>query len=89
MPDGKAIAFLGQNDDGVNGVFVQDLAPGRDTRASRRPLGGFDPDLAAESFAVSPDGKRLVVPGWEQLYSIMAAEGIPGIDRPHPRPGGS
>jgi len=89
MPDGRAIAFLGQNDQGVNGVFVQDFAPGRDTRGSRRSLGGFDPDLVTESFAISPDGKRLVVAGWEQLYSIMAAEGLPGIDRPRPRPGGS
>ena len=31
MPDGKAIAFVGQDEDGASGVYVQDFAPGRDT----------------------------------------------------------
>ncbi|HEX6641881.1 MAG TPA: DPP IV N-terminal domain-containing protein, partial [Thermoanaerobaculia bacterium] len=54
MPDGKSIAFLAQNDDGVNGVFVQEFAPGRDTSSTRRELGGFDRERATESFGISP-----------------------------------
>jgi len=82
MPDGRAIAFVGQDANGVNGVFVQDFIPGRDTSSSRRPLGGFDPEASAESFGISPDGSRLVVAGWEQLFSIMTVEGLEGIAPP-------
>jgi Tol biopolymer transport system component len=79
MPDGHAIAFLGQDEKGVNGVFVQDFAPGRDTSRSRRPVAGFDPEASAESFGISPDGSHVVIAGWEQLFSIMTAEGIEGL----------
>jgi hypothetical protein len=61
---------------------VQDFAPGRDTAASRRKLAGFDPDVAAESFGISPDGKRLVLAGWVQLFSLMESEGLPGLLAP-------
>jgi Tol biopolymer transport system component len=82
MPDGKAIAFVGQDETGASGVYVQDFAPGRDTAASRRKLAGFDPDVAAESFGVAPDGSRLVVAGWVQLFSLMEAERLPGLLAP-------
>ncbi|HUR82141.1 MAG TPA: hypothetical protein VM733_15350, partial [Thermoanaerobaculia bacterium] len=77
MPDGKAIAFLGQDDEGVNGVFVQDFVPGVDTTSSRRVLGGFDRERATESFGIAPDGKTLTVAGWEQLFSLFSIEGLP------------
>ncbi|HEX6087620.1 MAG TPA: protein kinase [Thermoanaerobaculia bacterium] len=77
MPDGKAIAFLAQNEEGVNGVFVQDFVPGVDTTKTRRPLGGFDRERATESFGIAPDGKTLTVAGWEQLFSLFSIEGLP------------
>ncbi len=86
LPDGKAIAFIGQDEDGASGVYVQDFAPGRDTAASRRKLAGFDPDVAAESFGIAPDGSRLVLAGWLQLFSLMEGEGLPGLVAP-PRGG--
>jgi Tol biopolymer transport system component len=82
LPDGKAIAFVGQDADGASGVYVQDFAPGRDTTASRRKLAGFDPDVAAESFGIAPDGSRLVLAGWVQLFSLMEGEGLPGLFAP-------
>jgi serine/threonine protein kinase len=82
MPDGRRIAFVGQNENGVNGIFVQDFVPGQDTSRTRRPLGGFDPEASVESFGISPDGSRMVVAGWEQLFSIMTAEGLEGIAPP-------
>ena len=82
MPDGKAIAFVGQDEAGASGVYAQDFAPGRDTTATRRKLAGFDPDVAAESFGVAPDGSRLVVAGWVQLFSLMEGEGLPGLLAP-------
>ncbi|HVR40538.1 MAG TPA: hypothetical protein VMU84_15690, partial [Thermoanaerobaculia bacterium] len=79
MPNGKSIAFLAQNTDGINGVFVQDFVPNTDTTKSRKPLGGFDRERATESFGISPDGKTLTVAGWEQLFSIFSVEGIPEV----------
>jgi Tol biopolymer transport system component len=80
-PDGKSIAFLGQNDEGVNGVFLQDFVPGRDTSATKRAFGGFDRERATESFGISPDGSILTVAGWEQLFSLFSIEGVPGVSR--------
>jgi Tol biopolymer transport system component len=80
-PDGKSIAFLAQNDEGVNGVFLQDFVPGSDTSATRRPFGGFDHERATESFGISPDGTILTVAGWEQLFSLFSIEGVPGVSR--------
>jgi serine/threonine protein kinase len=80
MPTGRAVAFVGQDERGVNGVFVQDFVPGRDTTATRRKLGGFDPENFAETLAISPDGKFLTVGGWEQIFNIMIVSGVPGIE---------
>jgi serine/threonine protein kinase len=83
--DGQAILFIGQDEDGTHGVFEQQFLARTSTASTRRKLGAFDADLATESFAISPDGKRLVVAGWDQLWSLMVADQIPGILRPRPR----
>jgi TolB protein len=75
-PDGKAIAFLGQDPNGVNGVYVQDFVPGVDTSNTRRQLAGFDPENSAESFGISPDG-HFITAAWEQFYSIMMTQDLP------------
>ena len=83
MPDGKAIAFVGQDESGASGIYVQDFVPGRDTAATRRKLAGFDPDVAAESFGLC--ARRLAPrrsPGWVQLFSLMEGEGLPGLLAP-------
>jgi Tol biopolymer transport system component len=88
LANGKAIAFVGQDDDGAIGIYTQDFVPGRDTRATRRPVAGFDPDVASESFGIAPDGSRLVIAGWVQLFSLMEAEGLAGLlAPPRGRPG--
>jgi eukaryotic-like serine/threonine-protein kinase len=81
MPDRRAIAFIGQDERGVNGVFVQDFTPGRDSTSTRRKLGGFDLENSAETFAISPDGRALTIGGWEQMFNIMTASHVPGIER--------
>jgi eukaryotic-like serine/threonine-protein kinase len=78
-PDGRAIAFVGQDEAGMHGVFVQDFAPGRDTTASRRKLAGFDLDRDTESFGLSPDGRQAVVASWERSFSLVTVEGLPGL----------
>ena len=79
MPDGKSIVFVGQNDQGVYGLYIQSFDPGHVTTATRRPLGGFDPDLDNESFGISPDGSRITLAGWEQLNALVIAEHVPGV----------
>jgi len=41
--------------------------------------------VAAESFGLSPDGRRLVVAGWQQLFSLMEGQGLPGLLAPRRR----
>jgi len=83
MPGGKAIAFIGQDEKGVRGVYIQDFVASRDTTQTRRPLGGFDPESTAESFGISPDGTRMAIASREQLSSLMMAERVPTV---FPRP---
>ena len=82
-PDGRAIAFVGQDAAGLHGVFLQDFAPGADTSATRRPLAGFVPDEIVESFGFSPDGRHVTVAVREQQSSLLLAEGVSGVA---PRP---
>jgi Tol biopolymer transport system component len=82
MPDGKTIAFVGQDEKGNNGIFFQDFDPVKDTSATRRPVAGFYPTVATESFGISPDGKEMTIAGWEQVFSLMLAERVPGVDGP-------
>jgi Tol biopolymer transport system component len=85
MPDGKAIAFIGQDEKGVRGAFVQDFAAGQDTAKTRRPLGGFDADSTAESFGIASDGTRMAIAAREQLSSLMMAERVPAVGRSRAR----
>jgi eukaryotic-like serine/threonine-protein kinase len=85
LPDGRSIAFLGQDQRGVNGIFVQEFVPGKDTSSTRRALAGFDEEAVAESFGISPDGKRMVVASWEQTFSLSIVEGVRDI-QPTQRP---
>jgi eukaryotic-like serine/threonine-protein kinase len=80
-PDGKSILFTGQDERGLDGVFIQDFIPGKDTASTRRPLAGFDPDWITESLGLSSDGKRLVLSESERVFSLMIAEGVPGLER--------
>lgn len=77
MPDGKSLVFLGQDERGVNGIYIQDFVPGKDTNDTRRPLGPFDAENSAESFGIAPDGQFITIATWEQFFSIMVTEDLP------------
>lgn len=81
MPGARAIAFVGLDEDGRSGVFVQDFDPDKDTRASRRKLAGFDPVLLTESFAIAPDGSRIVLSEMEVTRKLLLVEGVAGVVR--------
>jgi hypothetical protein len=82
FPDGSAIGYICEGEDGGLGVFAQDFVPGRDTRATRRKIGESPQDRIPESFGFSPDGKSLVVSQLELRQAIVLAEKLPGVDRP-------
>jgi eukaryotic-like serine/threonine-protein kinase len=82
MPDGRHLALVTEDARGVAGVAVQDFVPGRDTTATRLPLGGFNADEPTESFAISPDGRHMVVSARAQLNEIFIAEGLQNIAAP-------
>jgi Tol biopolymer transport system component len=61
LPDGKAIAWIGEDESGLTGVFAQDFVPSKDTSLTRRKLAGFSTEYRSESFGISPDGKFLTL----------------------------
>jgi serine/threonine protein kinase len=82
FPDGRAIAFIGRAPNGSHVVYTQEFRPDEDTSGTRRLLVPPDPEFAAESLAISPDGAHLTVAYSDQLFSLMVAENVPGIERP-------
>jgi Tol biopolymer transport system component len=81
MPDGRAIAFVDLDESGRSGVFVQDFVPGRDTSRSRRRLAGFDPEAVTESFAISPDGRRITLSLKDRSSDMLLVENLAGVAR--------
>jgi hypothetical protein len=79
LSPGPAIVFVGVDDAGRSGVFLQDFDPERDTSATRRPLAGFHEDLLTESFDIAPDGTRITLSFVEITRKLMLAEGVQGI----------
>ncbi len=75
-PDGRRIIFVGQNEEGLTGIYLQDFIPGRDTSDSRRLVAGFSGDFVSESFGVSPDGSRIVISAMTVRRSLKLAENV-------------
>jgi hypothetical protein len=59
----------------------QEIAPGRDTGATRRTLLQGSPDALPESFGISPDGSRIVVAVAQTRSELMMISGLPGVTR--------
>ncbi len=79
MPDGSAIAYLGLDEQGRTGLWVQDFSTEHDTSETRRRLIGFDGSRPYESFAISPHGKRIMLSTSEDVRAIHLVEGLPGF----------
>jgi Tol biopolymer transport system component len=73
-PDSQGIVYVGQDDEGHSGIYVQDFVPGSNTAGSRKPLAGFSRDFTTESFGVSPDGRSIVISAMSQRRSLKLAE---------------
>jgi Tol biopolymer transport system component len=79
MPDGSAVAYLGLDEQGRTGLWVQDFDAKRDTRDTRRPLTGFDGAHMYESFGISPDARHVIFSTVEQVSSINLADKLPAL----------
>ena len=75
-PDGKAIVYIGQNEQGLTGVYAQDFVPGQDTSDTRRPLAGFSTQFATESLGVSLDGGHVTISALYNRRSLMIADRV-------------
>ena len=66
---------------GASGSSPRISCPGgtRRRRAGRSP--GSSRTGWPETFAISPDGKRICLAEWEQVSSLMTAQGVAGVDR--------
>jgi hypothetical protein len=81
-PDVRSIYFIGQDGEGLSGVFAQEFSPDRDTASTRRPVAGFSLEYVTESLGLSPDGSRLTISTGEEFGTIMLAEGVSGAAPP-------
>ena len=82
MPEGRAIAYIDEDDNGAWGIFHQDFIPGKDTYSARRPIAGFDPGRTVETFGISPDGTQAALGELEVLSSLVLVKNVPGVKRP-------
>jgi len=82
LPGGRGLAFVALDQRGLLGVFGQDFTPGRDSSASRRPLGGFDADARTESFALAPAGDRLAISEERVQSFLQVVTNLPGVAPP-------
>lgn len=79
LPDGSGVAFVGRDADGRTGVFVQEFEPGRNTDATRRPVGGFREGMLTESFGIAPDGRFLTIALRDPQASLTVARNVEGV----------
>lgn len=80
-PDGKSIAYVSMNQENP-GIFIQEFQPGVDTASTRRQLAATLLGYAPESFAFSPDGKKMTIGGIDRTPNLMMSSGINGIVAP-------
>jgi eukaryotic-like serine/threonine-protein kinase len=82
IPGSSTLVWLEyDNDARASRLVLQEVVPGRDTRASRRLLVAGSFDDMPESFAVSPDGRQLVVSSYRARSNLLLIEGLPGVTR--------
>lgn len=76
---GPAIAYVGVDERGRSGIFVQDFDPNGNTDRTRRAVAGFSNDWEVESFGVSRDGRYVTMSTISMDQSIMIANGVRGV----------
>jgi Tol biopolymer transport system component len=65
----------------AHGLWRQDFSPGQDLRATRQRIESVDTLLDVETWAGSPDGKRIVVSVRDYSSSIVMAQRVAGVSK--------
>ncbi|HET9316833.1 MAG TPA: hypothetical protein VFQ51_14665, partial [Vicinamibacteria bacterium] len=81
LPDGRGLVYVGREGDGRYAVYLQPIDADVRPQGPPRRVTAVDPDLDAESLAVAPDGRRLIVSLREQIFDLMLADGVPEVRR--------
>ena len=82
VPRSSTLVWLDHDRDARSWRLVsQEIAHGRDTRATRRVLIEGSPDAIPESFAISPDGSRIVVSVTQTRSELLMVSGLAGVTR--------
>jgi Tol biopolymer transport system component len=68
------LAYRAADASGTLGIFAQEFDPERDTRDTRRVL--LIDDEVPETFAISPDGRRIIRSVVAEASGILVAEGV-------------
>ena len=84
MPDSRSVVFGGAAV-AEGGVYIQEFDPDRETNATRKQIAMVDSAGGIETFAVSPDGRHLVVSLSEQPSDLVLVEGLAGLGAPKRR----
>ncbi len=79
LPDGRGLVYVNREGDGRYAVYRQAVRADMRPQGAPQRLTALDPDLDAESLAVSPDGRHLIVSFREQIFDLMLADGVPGV----------
>jgi Tol biopolymer transport system component len=81
MPDGRSVIFGGFDPGGGSALWIQAFEPGRDTTSTRRRIALFDAAQTVETFAISPDGRRVIVSATERPSDLVLVEGLAGVSK--------
>ncbi len=85
LPDGSGVAFIGRDDEGRTGVFVQVLRQDHSPEDVPRPVAGFRHGHLTESFGISPDGRSLTAALKRPQMSLTIARDVRDVvARPMP-----
>lgn len=72
MPEGREVAFIGNNGVRENVIFAQPFDAVRSTDKQRRAIAVFENN--PETFAISPDGRRIAASLLNRVSSVMLVE---------------
>jgi Tol biopolymer transport system component len=81
LPGSRTVVFVAVSPEDLRlyGLYAQPIEAGRDTDAQRRKLADGELGAPIETFAISPDGRRLVVGVLEQRSDLSMVEGLAGV----------
>jgi Tol biopolymer transport system component len=85
VPDRRGVAYIAQDDQGGYGLYLEPFDSSSPATAPRRLLASFDTTASVESFGISPDGSRITLAVWEQLFSVMIARNVSDLITRGPR----